>query len=65
MKKDVEEVVKSEGDSDVSIEGVPITSALSAPGGDVESSLVVPSESSSHEERGDPLADLAWPPRVL
>ena len=28
-------------------------------------SLVVPSESSSHEERRDPLEDLAWPPKVL
>ena len=44
---------------------MPITAGQSAPGGDVESSPAVPSESSSHEERGDPLAEMAWPPRVL
>ena len=61
---DVEETVKSEEDSDVSVDDFPITTALSAPSGDVESSPIVSSESSPHEER-DPLAEVAWPPRVL
>ena len=49
-----DEAMKSEGDSDVCIEGVSITSASAAPGGDVESSPAIHSESSSHGERGDP-----------
>ena len=62
---DEEEAVKSNGDSNASIEGVPITSASAAPGGDVESSPIVYSEASSHGERGEPLEDMAWPPKVL
>ena len=62
---DEEEAAKSGGDSDVSIEGVPITTAEVVQGGDVESSPTVYSEASSHEERGEPLEELAWPPRIL
>ena len=59
---DVEEAVKGESGSDVLIDKAPITSEQSAPGADVDSSLIVLSESSSHEERGDPFAEMAWPP---
>ena len=62
---DEDEAVRSGGDSDVSIEGVPVTSAEAAPGGDVDSSPSVYSEASSHGERGEPLEELAWPPPVL
>ena len=48
---DEEAAGKSGGGSDVSIEGVPITSAEAAPGGDVESSPIVHSEASSHGQR--------------
>ena len=41
---DVEEAVKSEGDSDVSIDKVPITAEQSAPGADDDSSPMVVSE---------------------
>ena len=62
---DEEEAVRSGGDSDVSIECVPITSAEAAPGGDVESSPIAFSEASSPGQRGEPLEELAWPPPVL
>ena len=62
---DVEECAKSEGESDESIDKVPITAEQSSPGADVESSPIVASEASSPEQRGDPLAEMAWPPRVL
>ena len=62
---DEDEAVRSGGASDVSIEGVPITSADAAPSGDVDSSPIVYSETSSHGERGEPLEELAWPPQVL